>query len=84
VLRITVPPVCPCTEIFPKFISTTLVILMAVRIVAVAVAVVEDCACKQKGSNKENRTAIKYGLLFFILSAFRGFITGLIRNCIEL
>jgi hypothetical protein len=38
VLNITVPPVCACTETLPKFMSTILVILMAVRMVAVAEA----------------------------------------------
>jgi hypothetical protein len=39
--------------------STTFVILMAVRIVAEAFADVEDCACRQMGNKNGNRNTIK-------------------------
>ena len=64
-VSITVPPVAVCTETFPKFISSVYEILIAVRILAVAVALAVDCVVTLYIEETDSNNASKNLFIFF-------------------
>lgn len=63
----TVPAVDDCTATFPKFMSTSLVMLIGVTIVAVAVAVAVSCACAAVARHASAHDARRKSDVLFML-----------------
>lgn len=62
-----VPPVAVCTATLPKFMSTFLVMLMGVTIVAVALAVAVACA-NAPGAHVISTAAVAINLVFIVIA----------------